>query len=286
MCITGLLGSTDEIFAPYRRSATTTSAPSGPISPSTRPGVASAESSPCPPKQRPRQPSSTPWPPRARRPPYAATFPASPSRTAPRQDVQERGREARAAAHASPQGTPPGAGRRLDLTAARTAACGHGFASDRRTQPHAPGRRLRHAAAALGACGAASRRSGNGSRRVRYRARAPRCTSPRTLWRWCASGSNAAASPAGGYSAPLCRGVLGAALDPSQIPRIYKGMARRAGLPPDVVDGLPGHSTGSAPRSWPDCSGATGMDGLGMAASVGRAREALMGGAGKGAGSE
>ena len=84
----------------------------------------------------------------------------------------------------------------------------------------------------------------------------------------------------------LCRGVLGAALDPSQIPRIYKGMARRAGLPPDVVDGLPGHSTGSAPRSWPDCSGATGMDGLGMAASVGRAREALMGGAGKGAGSE
>ena len=206
MCITGLLGSTDEIFAPYRRSATTTSAPSGPISPSTRPGVASAESSPCPPKQRPRQPSSTPWPPRARRPPYAATFPASPSRTAPRQDVQERGREARAAAHASPQGTPPGAGRRLDLTAARTAACGHGFASDRRTQPHAPGRRLRHAAAALGACGAASRRSGNGSRRVRYRARAPRCTSPRTLWRWCASGSNAAASPAGGYSAP-CAGA-------------------------------------------------------------------------------
>ncbi len=38
-------------------------------------------------------------------------------------------------------------------------------------------------------------------------------------------------------------GALGAALDPSQVPRIYKGMARRAGLPPEVVDGLSGHST-------------------------------------------
>ena len=37
-------------------------------------------------------------------------------------------------------------------------------------------------------------------------------------------------------------GALGAKLDPSQIPRIYKAMARKAGLPPEVVDGLSGHS--------------------------------------------
>ena len=38
-------------------------------------------------------------------------------------------------------------------------------------------------------------------------------------------------------------GVAGTKLDPSQIPRIYQAMARRAGLPPEVVDGLSGHST-------------------------------------------
>ena len=38
-------------------------------------------------------------------------------------------------------------------------------------------------------------------------------------------------------------GSLGRKLDASQIPRIYKGMARRAGLPEDVVEGLSGHST-------------------------------------------
>lgn len=37
-------------------------------------------------------------------------------------------------------------------------------------------------------------------------------------------------------------GTLGAALDPSQVPRIFKGMARRAELPEAVVDGLSGHS--------------------------------------------
>ena len=37
-------------------------------------------------------------------------------------------------------------------------------------------------------------------------------------------------------------GGLGDALDPSQVPRIFKAMARRAGLPPTVVDGLSGHS--------------------------------------------
>ena len=37
-------------------------------------------------------------------------------------------------------------------------------------------------------------------------------------------------------------GKLGEALDPSQVPRIFKAMARRAGLPPSVVDGLSGHS--------------------------------------------
>ena len=41
----------------------------------------------------------------------------------------------------------------------------------------------------------------------------------------------------------LDRGVIGARLDPSQIPRIYKAMAARAGLPPELVAGLSGHST-------------------------------------------
>ncbi len=37
-------------------------------------------------------------------------------------------------------------------------------------------------------------------------------------------------------------GALGTRLDPSQIPRIFKAMARQAGLPEDVVLGLSGHS--------------------------------------------
>ena len=41
----------------------------------------------------------------------------------------------------------------------------------------------------------------------------------------------------------LSRGELGEALHPSQIPRIYKAMARRAGLEAEVVDRLSGHST-------------------------------------------
>ena len=38
-------------------------------------------------------------------------------------------------------------------------------------------------------------------------------------------------------------GRLGDRLDPSQVPRIFKGMARRAGLPASLVQGLSGHST-------------------------------------------
>ena len=41
----------------------------------------------------------------------------------------------------------------------------------------------------------------------------------------------------------LRRGKLGEALDPSQIPRIYKAMARRAGLEAGLADRLSGHST-------------------------------------------
>lgn len=41
----------------------------------------------------------------------------------------------------------------------------------------------------------------------------------------------------------LCRGVVGERLDASQVPRIYKSMAVKAGLPPGVVEGLSGHST-------------------------------------------
>ena len=38
-------------------------------------------------------------------------------------------------------------------------------------------------------------------------------------------------------------GTVGEQLDASQVPRIYKRMARRAGLPDDVVDTVAGHST-------------------------------------------
>ena len=38
-------------------------------------------------------------------------------------------------------------------------------------------------------------------------------------------------------------GTLGEKLDASQVPRIYKTMARLAGLPDDIVDNLAGHST-------------------------------------------
>ena len=38
-------------------------------------------------------------------------------------------------------------------------------------------------------------------------------------------------------------GKPGERLDPSQVPRIFKEMAHRAGLPAELVDGLSGHST-------------------------------------------
>ena len=42
-------------------------------------------------------------------------------------------------------------------------------------------------------------------------------------------------------------GAVGEQLDASQVPRIYKRMARRAGLPDDIVDALAGHSTRVGP---------------------------------------
>ena len=42
-------------------------------------------------------------------------------------------------------------------------------------------------------------------------------------------------------------GTVGEKLDASQVPRIYKRMARRAGLPADIVDTLAGHSTRVGP---------------------------------------
>ena len=42
-------------------------------------------------------------------------------------------------------------------------------------------------------------------------------------------------------------GAVRGKLDPSQVPRIYKRMARRAGLPDDIVDSLAGHSTRVGP---------------------------------------
>ena len=42
-------------------------------------------------------------------------------------------------------------------------------------------------------------------------------------------------------------GTVRQTLDPSQVPRIYKRMARHAGLPDDIVDALAGHSTRVGP---------------------------------------
>ena len=42
-------------------------------------------------------------------------------------------------------------------------------------------------------------------------------------------------------------GTVGEQLDASQVPRIYKRMARHAGLPDDIVDTLAGHSTRVGP---------------------------------------
>ena len=44
-----------------------------------------------------------------------------------------------------------------------------------------------------------------------------------------------------------CYDAVGEQLDASQVPRIYKRMARRAGLPGDIVDTLAGHSTRVGP---------------------------------------
>lgn len=41
----------------------------------------------------------------------------------------------------------------------------------------------------------------------------------------------------------LARGAVGAGLDASQVPRIFKAMAGRAGLPAEVVERISGHST-------------------------------------------
>ena len=45
----------------------------------------------------------------------------------------------------------------------------------------------------------------------------------------------------------LCRGAVGEGLDASQVPRIFKAMAERAGLPGDVVQHISGHSTRVGP---------------------------------------
>ena len=41
----------------------------------------------------------------------------------------------------------------------------------------------------------------------------------------------------------LCRGEVGNRLDASQVPRIFKAMAERAGVPEEVVERISGHST-------------------------------------------
>ena len=152
------------------------------------------------------------------------------------------------------KGPAPGAGERAHRGVARAPARRHGRRVDGCAQPRATGCRLRHAAAKRGAGCAAT---------VRYRLRNPtapqrcwwaaprptpkagerRCTLRATAWRWYASGASEAACARAGCSARSNRGALGERLAASQVPRIFKAMAERAGLPGEVVSGISGHST-------------------------------------------
>ena len=75
------------------------------------------------------------------------------------------------------------------------------------------------------------------------KAGARRSTSPPTAWGSSRRGSSEAASPKGRLFRSLARGAVGDALDASQVPRIFKAMAERAGLPGEVVAHISGHST-------------------------------------------
>ena len=70
-----------------------------------------------------------------------------------------------------------------------------------------------------------------------------RCTLRATAWRWYASGARESGVYEGRLFRSLNRGALGTRLDASQVPRIFKAMAERAGLPGEVVSGISGHST-------------------------------------------
>ena len=73
---------------------------------------------------------------------------------------------------------------------------------------------------------------------------APCCTWRATPCSSSRHGSNWPASTGGGCFRSVRKdGTVGEQLDASQVPRIYKRMARRAGLPDDIVDTVAGHST-------------------------------------------
>ena len=83
------------------------------------------------------------------------------------------------------------------------------------------------------------------------------CAAARPTWRAAARSSTSPAIPSGWCGRWLDRGVIsegrlfrsvgksgrvGERLDPSQVPRLFKAMAREAGLPATVEQGLSGHS--------------------------------------------
>ena len=152
------------------------------------------------------------------------------------------------------RGTPAGAGPGSDLAAAQPADRGDRRPADRRPGPRAAGRGLRHAAAARRAGGGQSAGFAGGNRRYRNAAGARGKTDAEgrgaTLYlardtmqlvkTWLRTGGID-----GGRLFRSVRndGTVGEKLDPSQVPRIYKRMARQAGMPADVVETLAGHST-------------------------------------------
>ena len=75
------------------------------------------------------------------------------------------------------------------------------------------------------------------------KAAARRCTWRATAWRWCGRGLQRSGVRDGRLFRSLCRGVVGAGLDASQVPRIFKAMAERAGVSGAVVQHISGHST-------------------------------------------
>ena len=169
-----------------------------------------------------------------------------------------------AQAHAPQEGAAPGPGDGADMAAAPAPAGGCGRQVDRRPQPRAARRRLRRDAPQSGIGTALqvpdlleelqgdgsllvrrSKTDGEGRGEIVWVGR----DSVRLVRAWLDRGGIAEGMM---FRSVGKGGRIGERLHPCQVPRIFKAMAREAGLPEAVAAGLSGHSTrGSVrPRTW------------------------------------